>query len=181
MSLLNYCQAIETYGSDLQLKKTLREGRLFKVGAGVYSTEKNPPMAAVVCFEYPSAIITMLSAFYFHGLTDAVPEKIDIAIPSSGRRPNGTELNVYYSPKHFHDAGVMVTQKHGYPFRVYGKERMLIELLRNKTSLPYDLYKEVLSHYRNMVEELDIRAIEDMLVGFPKASLILKRLEDEVL
>lgn len=40
--------------------------------------------------------------------------------------------------------------------KIYNKERMLVELIRNKNNLPFDYYKEILSNYRKIVDELDI-------------------------
>ncbi len=181
MELMSYKTAVNEQGSAERLKTALAEKTIFKIKEGVYSKEKNPPESAVVCFEYPRAVITMLSAFYHHGLTDSIPEKVDVAIPSSARAPHNAKIRVYYSPRGHHEPGVIIEEKHGYPIRVYCKERMLIELLRNKESMPYDLYKEVLSNYRRIVESLDLRLIDDLLEGFPKARLIQRRLMEEVL
>ena len=181
MKLLSYAEALRFYGSDHRLKTALAEKAIFKIEDGVYCDENNPPESAVICFAYPGAVITMLSAFYYHGLTDVIPETIDIAIKSSGRAPNAKNARIYYSPKGFHDQGKMTLDVHGFPIAVYSKERMLIELLRNKDSLPYDLYKEVLSNYRRIIASLDLRWIEGCLMGFPKQRLILRRLEEEVL
>ena len=64
--------------------------------------------------------------------------------------------------------------------RVYDKERMLIELIRNKNKLPYDYYKEIIGNYRNIISELDIEKIQDYAMIFPKSSLITKTLQAEV-
>ena len=63
---------------------------------------------------------------------------------------------------------------------MYDKERMLIELARNKTKLPYDFYKEVLHRYRAQTEALDVRRLQEYLRHFPKAGKIRTVLEQEV-
>ena len=71
-------------------------------------------------------------------------------------------------------------EQEGTRIRIYDKERMLIELLRYKSSLPYDYYKEILRHYRRMLETLDIERIQEYASIFPRSETIWKRLEEEV-
>ncbi len=42
---------------------------------------------------------------------------------------------------------------------IYDKERLLIELVRYKTKLPYELYKEVINNYRKIKNELDFMKV----------------------
>ena len=179
--LLDYDAVLMRFGSSYQLKKALAAKAIFKVEEGVYSNVENPPLSAVICFAYPQTVLTMLSAFYHHGLTDTIPNHLDIAIPSSSRAPIHDGITVHYSPKGFHEPGIVVDEKKGFPIRVYSKERLLIELLRNKERLPYDLYKEVLANYRRIIGSLDLRFIDDVLEEFPKKALIRRRLDEEVL
>ena len=72
-------------------------------------------------------------------------------------------------------------QSYDAEFRVYDLERTLIELLRNKEKIPYDIYKEVVANYRQKTYSLDYQKIDDYLEGFPKANLIRRRLMEEVL
>ena len=58
---------------------------------------------------------------------------------------------------------------------------MLVELLRNKNKLPFDYYKEVLLNYREIVHDLDIRAVQDYAVAVPKSDMIMELLRLEVL
>ena len=64
---------------------------------------------------------------------------------------------------------------------IYNKERMLIELLRHKSKLPFDYYKEVLLNYREIIDELDIRLIQDYAYEVPKSAKIMETLQLEVL
>ena len=40
---------------------------------------------------------------------------------------------------------------------------MLVELLRHKSKIPFDYYKEVLLIFRDIVYDLDIRMIQDFI------------------
>ena len=69
----------------------------------------------------------------------------------------------------------------GVQVRIYDKERMLIELLRKKNSMPYDLYKEIIMNYREIIGNLQILRIQEYASIFPKSKLISKALDEEVM
>ena len=58
---------------------------------------------------------------------------------------------------------------------------MLIELLRKKNSMPYDLYKEIIMNYREIIGNLQILRIQEYAAIFPKSKLISKALDEEVM
>ena len=64
---------------------------------------------------------------------------------------------------------------------MYNRERMLVELIRNKPKLPFDYYKEVIRNYREIVNELDIQAIQEYAEQLPKTALVKRVLRMEVL
>jgi hypothetical protein len=56
-----------------------------------------------------------------------------------------------------------------------------VELLRHKSKLPFDYYKEVLLNYREIIDDLDIRLIQDYAYEVPKSAKIMETLQLEVL
>jgi hypothetical protein len=64
--------------------------------------------------------------------------------------------------------------------RIFDKERLLIETARNKTKLPYDLYKEVVESFRKIKDTLYPAKLIDYLEAFPKKDSILRTIECEV-
>ena len=64
---------------------------------------------------------------------------------------------------------------------MYNKERMLIELLRNKNKLSFDYYKEIIENYRRQMHDLDIQLIQDYAAVMPKRKMIIEALRMEVL
>ena len=69
----------------------------------------------------------------------------------------------------------------GATIRIYDKERMLIELIRNKKALTFDYYKEIIESYRRIVQTLDIESLQDYIPAFPKQNYIWKAIELEVM
>ena len=58
---------------------------------------------------------------------------------------------------------------------------MLIELLRYKSKLPFDYYKEVLLYDRRIMPQLNIQMIQDYACEAPKSGKIMETLQMEVL
>jgi hypothetical protein len=68
----------------------------------------------------------------------------------------------------------------GVSLNIYNKERMLIELIRNKKKTAFDYYKEIINSYRRKSNELDIRNIEDYTKQFDTEDYIFKTIQEEV-
>ena len=179
--LLSYNEAVEKYGNQYRLLRALKEKKVFKIEEGVYSTRKHEHELAVIMKKYPKTILTGEYAFYCHGLTDIIPEKYDLATLSKASKISDNRVHQIYVKEELFTLGVSEKDIEDIKIRIYDKERMLIELLRNKNSLPYDFYKEVLIHYREQIYNLEIWRIQEYAAIFPKSKMISKALADEVM
>ena len=63
---------------------------------------------------------------------------------------------------------------------IYDRERLLIELIRKKKQIPFDYYKEIISNYRALVDELDMYKIEEYLTLFKNDMSLSNILQMEV-
>ena len=72
-------------------------------------------------------------------------------------------------------------QYRGTIIRIYDRERMLIELIRNKKALPFDYYKEIIESYRRAVQTMDIEKLQEYILAFPKQNHIWEAVELEVM
>ena len=68
----------------------------------------------------------------------------------------------------------------GIKISIYDKERMLVDLARNKNQIGYDLYKEIISNYRKITNSLDTQKIEEYLQYFINGDKIFEIIQDEV-
>lgn len=173
-------EALVRFGSDYQIKKRVREGKLFQLDRGIYSESETVPELAVIFRKYPRAVLTMESAFYFHGLTDVVPDEYELATERNAPKISDKKIRQYFVPEEFFDIGVSEVKTGGYPLRVYDRERMLIELLRFQSKFPFDYYKEVLHNYRKRLPALNIQKIQDYALSAPNSRIVSKRLQAEV-
>lgn len=174
-------ECLEKYGSDYFIEKKIREGELYKIGKGIYSEKKYVPEIAVFAYKYPGAVITMKSAFFFHHLTDVIPEKCDLATKRDAAKIKDSRVKQYFVSDYFFSEGIEIADYKGYNIQIYNKERMLIELARYKSKLPFDYYKEIILNYRKLLPRLDIQKIQDYALIAPKSNKVLEILQTEVL
>lgn len=173
-------ECIEMYGSDYNIEKKIEAGELFKLGKGIYSEKKYVPEIAIFVYKYPNAVVTMESAFFFHGLTDVIPNKCDLATTRDAAKIRDERVKQYFVQDSFFEEGIEIADYKGYDIKVYNKERMLIELARYKSKLPFDYYKEIILNYRKLLSRLDIQKIQDYALMSPKSNKVLEIIQMEV-
>lgn len=169
------------YGSFYRIAQAIRNGELHKVAHGVYSDGRRHRDVELLLKKYPSAVVTMLSAYYYYGLTDNVPDKIHLAVERDGTKIKSRNAVEYFVPKGTGGIGVVCTELHGMDLRIFDKERLLIETVRMRTKMPLDLYHEVIGNYRKEAGSLYPAKMEDYLDRFPKRDVIFEAIKKEVL
>lgn len=179
--LYTYNDMIGRYGSAYQIARAVDRGNLFKVARGLYSDDRHPDSAAIACALWPQAVLTMDSAYYHYGLTDVVPDLVHVATPRNATRIRDPCIRQYFmEPKLLQD-GVQIDTVNGNAIRIFSKERMLVELLRNAGYLPLDYYKELIGSYRRIIGALDMREIETCMALYKREDSLLDMLQREVL
>ena len=178
--MMTRAECLSVYGSDYYIKKKIKDGELYKISKGVYSDKRYIPELAVVAYKYNNAVVTMKSAFYLYGLTDVVPDKCDLATTRDAAKISDERVKQYFVQDNFFRESIETVNYKGYDINIYSKERMLIELVRYKSKLPFDYYKEVLLNYRKILPQLNIQKIQDIALVAPKSNKILEILRLEV-
>ena len=115
---------------------------------------------------------------------DEIPrrlEKYDLATVSKAAKIRDSRVRQIYVREDLFSLGIVEKEIDGSTVRIYDRERMLIELLRNKNTMPYDLYKEIIMNYREIINDLEIWRIQEYASIFPKSKMISKALDEEVM
>ena len=178
--IYTYKECIEKWSSDYQIKKQITSGNLYQIEKGIYSDAPDVSTLAAISAKYPKAIFTMDSAFYYHGLTDVIPDEYHVATDKHSIYLGDRRLRQYYIQSDILNVGVTVMTRRDATFKIYDRERMLIELLRYKNKLPFDYYKEILRNYRSLIYEMDIERIQKYAATFPRTKMISEALDVEV-
>lgn len=179
--LLTFSEAVERLGSRHFVRKAVRGGLLHPISRGLYSLdETDPDPLAIIAAKHPNAVVTGLTALYVHGLVDSPPEKIDLATKRGGTKINDPLVHQYAVPAEWLNLGRTEAEFDGAKIAVYDLERMLLELMRSRNKLPYDLYREAVSSYRRRADKLDIYKLQDYSERMPRGESHLARAMKEV-
>jgi len=114
-------------------------------------------------------------------MTDTIPDEYDLATDRNATKIQDPKVKQYFLPADLFPLGMEKMNYKGYDILVYGKERMLIELLRYKSKVPYDYYKELILNYRRLMPRLNIQKIRTYAQAAPRSDRILETLQTEVL
>ncbi len=179
--LLTYAQCREQFGNDYRIQNLLKSERLFKIQEGIYSTTSYCSEQEVISFKYPDAIFTLDSAFYAHGLTDEVPDIYHLVTRREASRIKDERIKQYFMKDDIFELGKTEMVFQGEKIKVYDQERMLVELIRNKSKIPFDYYKEIIGNYRNRAAEIDFGKVSSYAEHFKMNRRIMTAIQLEVL
>lgn len=136
--------------ASIALTRLVRQGLLERVGRGLYALPDRPisehNALAEVARKHPQAIVCLLSALRFHGLTTQSPFEVWLAIPNKARAPkmdypplrivrfSGTALTV----------GVERYAIDGVPVRVTNEARTVADCFKFRNKIGLDVALEAL-------------------------------------
>ena len=133
--LLSYKDCIDKYGSDYNIKKEIEKGYLIFKEKGIYSTNRNISEIEIILHKFPKAIFTGKSAFFYHGLSDVIPDYYYLATIRTDTRIKDTRVKQSFLKDDIFKAGITEITYNNFSIRIYNRERMLIELMRFKSKL----------------------------------------------
>lgn len=178
--MISRAEALQAYGSDYFIQQKIESGELFRIDKGIYSEQEYEPELALVCYKYPKSVVTMDTAFYLYGLTDEIPNEYCMATKREAAPIADSRVKQYFMPKKLLEIGKTTIDYKGYTIPIFDKERMLIELIRYKSKLAFNYYKEIIGNYRRILPQLDPESIRDYAEVMPKSDMIIRTLRLEV-
>ena len=182
--LYKYDELIKKYGSRRKADAKIVNGDYIRICKGIYKDKNdlvNP--YELLCAKYSNITVTLNSAAYFYGLTDYIPEKYHIVTLNNQSPIKDKSVSQTYMNKAIFFIGrIKVETKTGF-FYIYDKERLLIEIFRNKSKIPYDFYKELVKNYRQLVakRELNLLNLVKYLSQITNGDGILSQIEEVIL
>lgn len=179
-TVVSYLKCRSEYGSDYAIRKAIEEGSLFRVGRGLYSRSPRPGFLAIEMARHPDAIVCLDSAFFYHGLTDMVPDSLHLATSRSAKRISDPVVCQHFVPQVILHVGETSMERNGVSMRIYDLERVAIDVVRMRPRLPYDLCKEVILALRDRSRYMYPARIADYLERFPRRDSILNAIEKEI-
>ena len=179
--LMTYQECIGKFGTDYRIKKEIASGSLFMKEKGVYSTLRNSSEIEIIMRKYPKAICTGRSAFYYHSMTDEIPDHYYLATRRTDTRIRDPRVIQSFLKDDIFEPGIIEMKYNSSTIRLYDRERMLIELMRFKKKIPMDYYKEIIQNYRKLTFELDFGLVEDYAALFRNGKTLMHAIQLEIL
>lgn len=130
------------------------KGVIEQVTRGVYRLAELPaisnPDLVTVSLRYPEAVICLISALSYHGITTQIPHEIFIAVSRDSRmhQLKYPPLRVYKFSNNSFQSGVEKHQVDGVPIRIYSPEKTLADCFKYRNKIGIDIVLEALKLYK---------------------------------
>jgi predicted transcriptional regulator of viral defense system len=129
-------------------------GVLEQLGRGLYRLADAPPLShpdlVAVSRRAPKAVVCLVSALDYHGLTTEVPHEVYLAISRDSEPPRieYPPVRVFrFGPQAF-DQGIETHEIDGVPVRIYSREKTLADCFKYRNLVGLDTALEALRRYR---------------------------------
>jgi predicted transcriptional regulator of viral defense system len=137
------------------LYSLVEAGQLTRLARGLYrladAQEFSNPDLAVVAAKAPDAVVCLISALSFHGITTQVPRAVHLAVPRgryAGLRLRSPPVKIYRFDAATFDQGIETHQVDGVTVRIYGVARTLVDCFKYRNKLGLDIAIEALRFAR---------------------------------
>lgn len=132
------------------LLRLQREGKISRASRGVYMlnsaeiTENHS--LAEVAKRVPNAVVCLISALSFHGLTTQIPHEVWIAVDRRARRPAGVSprIRVFRVSSPAFDAGIEIKNIESVPVRIYSAAKTVADCFKFRNKIGLDVAIEAL-------------------------------------
>lgn len=156
--------ALATHGLPrVVLSRLVEQQALVRVARGVYALPDSPVTEhlslAEAILRVPSAVVCLLSALRFYGLTTQAPHEIWLALPrGKSKAPKVPELALRFvtmSPRLI-EHGIRLELIQGVPVRITTPARTVADCFKFRNTLGLDVALEALRAYRQQrIDTLD--------------------------
>jgi len=152
---LRMSEAIQYGISRYTLYKMRDNGLLEQVSRGIYRLVDLPPISnldlVTVSLRFPNAVICLISALSYHGITTQIPHKISLAVPRGARMPSldSPPVHAYKFSEEAFQAGIETDKIDGVPVRIYNPEKTLADCFKYRNKLGMDVVLEALKLYKS--------------------------------
>jgi predicted transcriptional regulator of viral defense system len=129
-------------------------GTLRQLSRGLYRLAELPPLShpdlVIVAHKAPQAVICLVSALAFHGLTTQVPHAVDLALRPNSNRPtlDYPPLRTFWFSGLAWSEGAETHSIDGTSVRIYGPAKSVADSFKYRHKLGLDIALEALRLYR---------------------------------
>jgi predicted transcriptional regulator of viral defense system len=137
------------------LYRLVEDGQIMRLARGLYRLASNQefshPDLAVVAAKAPDAVVCLISALSFHGITTQIPRAVYLAVPRgryAGLRLRTPPVEIYRFDAPTFDQGIESHAIDGIPVRIYSVARTVVDCFKYRNKLGLDVAVEALRFAR---------------------------------
>ena len=173
----SYEQILNKGYSNYQIKKLVEEKKLIKIKPGIYSDKKEYELVELVVIEYKNFVTTMESALYYYGLIKNEPSYFSLATTQKARKIKRDYIKQTFMSENLYMVGTNIIKYQGVKVPAYDIERLLIEVVRSKTKMDFEIYKEAIESYKKIRNLLHKKKLNSYLELFkdPKIAMRIRK------
>ena len=182
---LRMSEAVERGVNRYMLYSLRDKGVIEPISRGVYRLVELPPLSnpdlVAIALRYPNAVVCLISALSFHGITTQIPHEISLAIPRDTRSPSTDypPLQVHQFAEAAYQAGIETHMMDGAKVQIYSPEKTLADCFKFRNKIGMDVVLEALKLYRSrmkfdskkILEYARICRVEQVMHPYLEASL----------
>lgn len=166
--------------SDYQIKKLVKDNKLYMIKKGIYSDTKDYSYLELIAVKHPNAVFTLETAAYCYGLLKKNRLPYVIATKQKDRKIYDPNIKQIFTTDKLYNLGISKITYHNYNILIYDLERLLVDIVRNKVNMDYDTYHEIIDNYKKLAKLLNKNKLNSYIAYF-KDSRIIDRINKEVL
>lgn len=171
---------LEKYGySDYQIKKMMASKKIYMIKKGVYSDKEDFHYLEYLSKKHPNIIFTLETACQCYGLLNRVILPYKVVTKQKDRKILESNVKQIFMSDSLYDIGMNKVKYLGFDIKIYDLERLLIEVVRNKKNLDFDIYQEIISGYKKIVKLIHKDKLS-LYMSYFKDSKIEYRINKEV-
>lgn len=165
--------------SDYQIKKQVQDKKLFMVQKGAYSTTENYDYLEYLTKKHPNGIVTLETACICYSLIKKSPDIYYLATKQKDRKIKDEKVKQIFMTDSLYNVGANIITYQNYKIKIYDLERLLVEVVRNKVHMQFDIYTEIIYSYQKISKLLNKNKIKKYIELF-KDKRIEERINKEV-
>ncbi len=152
-NLLRTQQAIKAGIAPRTLYELVEKGDLIRVTRGLFQLASAEPFSlpdiVPVFLKIPKAVLCMVSALSYYGLTTQIPHQIDIALPRKAEKPRleYPPLRIYWLSQKTYLAGIVEEETDSIRFKIYNREKTVSDCFKFRNRIGLDVAIEALQLY----------------------------------
>lgn len=166
--------------NDFNIKKMVEKQELYMIKKGIYSTTKDYNYLELISKKHPNTIFTLYTACHCYGLIKDSIIPYTIVTKQKDRKILDENVKQIFMTDSLYPIGMNKVKYLGFDIKIYNLERLLVEVLRNKKTLDFELYQEIINGYKKISKLLNKNKIDEYISYF-KDPKIGYRLKNDVL